>query len=274
MKRSLDPLAGQSAEGAQGIATRRVVLLGASNLTKGIGTVLETACRVWGRPLRVLGALGHGRSYGRTTSLLGRQLPGILECGLWQELARTPDLPTATLVTDIGNDLLYEEPVEQIVDWVRECFDRLVAIRARTVVTALPVGNLETLSRARFQLMRTLFFPHSRITLEEVSRRARALDEAVRTLAVERGFSLIAHRPAWYGFDPIHIKQRHRSLAWREILTPWSMSSELTEPASSSMARTLYLCSRTPDRRRILGFEQRGSQPAARMNDGTTVAVY
>ncbi len=256
------------------VAARRVVLLGASNLTRGISTVLETACRIWGRPLEVFSAWGHGRSYGRDSTILGRQLPSILECGLWQELARRPKRPTAGLVTDIGNDLLYEEPVEQIVLWVQECLDRLAALNARTVVTLLPVENLLTLSRARFHLMRTIFFPHSRIGLDEVGRRAHALNDAVRRLAAERGFGLASHRPAWYGFDPIHIKPRHRSLAWREILASWSGTSVMAEPARSSMARTLYLCSRTPERRRVLGFEQRGHQPAARLNDGTTVAVY
>ncbi len=160
------------AEAAVAAAQRRAVLLGASNLTKGIGTVLETASRLWGRPLSVFGALGHGRSYGRTSSLFGRALPGILECGLWEELARWPAMPTAALVTDIGNDLLYEEPVEEIVRWVGACLDRLAAINARTVVTLLPVENLAGLSRARFTFMRTIFFPHSRITLDEVARRA------------------------------------------------------------------------------------------------------
>jgi hypothetical protein len=35
------------------------------------------------------------------------------------------------LVTDIGNDLLYEVPVDRIVDWVDQCLDRLKAINAR-----------------------------------------------------------------------------------------------------------------------------------------------
>lgn len=271
MKSSLHAIAHRTAAGD---APRRVVLLGASNLTKGIGTVLETACRLWGRPLEVLGALGHGRSYGRSSSILGRRLPGILECGLWQELARAPFVPTAALVTDIGNDLLYEEPVEAIIEWVAQCLDRLATAQARTVVTLLPVENLRTLSRARFQLMRTIFFPHSRIGLEEVSRRAHALNEALSRLAGARGFALVPHRAAWYGFDPIHIKLRHRPAAWREILACWSATSESAEPARSSMARTLYLCSRTPERRRVLGFEQRGRQPAARLGDGTTLAVY
>jgi hypothetical protein len=251
----------------------RVVLLGASNLTKGIGTVLETACRIWQRPLEVFCALGHGRSYGRTSSVLGRQLPGILDCSLWNEMERQPGIGTAALVTDIGNDLLYEEPVEQIAAWVRECLDRLSAAGARTVVTLLPVENLQTLSRARFQLMRTLFFPHSRISLEEVGRRAIALNGEVGRLARERGFPTVSHRVIWYGFDPIHIKRCHRPEAWREILAAWP-APPMDRPVGNSTARTLYLCSRTPAHRRVLGFEQRGEQPSARMRDGTTVAIY
>ncbi|HEX3727596.1 MAG TPA: hypothetical protein VHV08_15185, partial [Pirellulales bacterium] len=57
---------------APAMVPRRVILLGASNLTKGVALVLETAFGAWGRPLEVLMALGHGRSYGRQTSLLGR----------------------------------------------------------------------------------------------------------------------------------------------------------------------------------------------------------
>jgi hypothetical protein len=255
-------------------AARRVVLLGASNLTKGIATVLETAYRTWGRPLEVHTALGHGRSFGLTSSVLGRQLPGILECGLWRVLADSPAIPTAGLVTDIGNDLLYGQPVEQIAEWVRECLDRLATLKARTVVTLLPVENLPSLSRARFRLMRTLFFPHSRLTLDDVAQRAHTLNDRVRRLALDRGCGLIVQRASWYGFDPIHIKLRQRPIAWREILAHWSETAPVDRPARGTLARTLYLRSRVPERRRVLGFEQRGRQPAGRLNDGTTVAIY
>ena len=271
MKSSLSAIS--NTRGSEG-AARRVVLLGASNLTKGISTVLATAYRTWGRPLEVITALGHGRSYGRASSLLGRQLPGILQCGAWDRLAASPGAPTAGLVTDIGNDLLYEEPVELIASWVEQCLDRLAKIGARTIVTMLPVDNLKTLSRARFHVMRTLFFPHSRIRLEEVSERAHALNDRVWQLATERGFRLIGHQSAWYGFDPIHIKLRHRPQAWQEILASWSESPEPILPARGTLARTLYLRSLPPERRRLLGFEQRGQQPSGRLRDGTTVAIY
>ena len=256
------------------VAPHRIVLLGASNLTRSIGLVVETARDAWGRPLEVIAALGHGRSYGRPSRVFGRELPGILECGLWDVLAPSPAVPTTALVTDIGNDLLYEEPVERIVGWVEASLDRLAAAGARTVVTLLPIDNLQSISRLRFTLMRTLLVPGSRIALEELIVRAHNLNEYVRYLAAERGFGIVPQRAAWYGIDPVHIKSSQRSLAWGEILSFWRESPGRAEVRRASLFSTIYLRSRVPHRRRVLGFEQRGRQPAGRLSDGTTVALY
>ncbi len=67
-------------------AIGRVVALGASNLTRGLQTVVATATATWGPDVEVLAALGHGRSYGAPSRLLIRTLPGILESGLWKDL--------------------------------------------------------------------------------------------------------------------------------------------------------------------------------------------
>jgi hypothetical protein len=262
--------------GAAGPATveRRVVLVGASNLTKSIGTVIATAQSVWGGPLEVLAACGHGRSYGRATRVFGLGMPGIEGCGLWPDLAAAPELPTAALVTDIGNDLIYEEPVERIVSWVEQCLDRLAAARAKTIVTLWPIENLRTLSRARYYLMRTLLVPRSRIGLDEISRRAIALDAHVERLVRDRGMHLMRLRADWYGFDPIHLRVSRRRRAWREMLCGWTADGSMPEAAGMRLARSLYLRTRVPERRRVFGFEQHGRKPAARLDDGTTVALY
>ena len=256
------------------VATHRVIILGASNLARGFPTVVETAQRAWGPRLEMFVALGRGRSYGRSTRMLGRQLPGILDCGLWPELTARSALPTTAVVTDIGNDLLYHEPVEQIVGWVEACLDRLAALKAQTVVTLLPIENLERLSQVRFQILRRIFFPSSRIGLEEVGQRARALNDGVRRLAEARGFNVVGPRAAWYGIDPIHIRSRHMTSAWREILTADQLAPAAIEPVRTSLARALYLHSRTPFHRYFLGFEQRRAQPSARLPGGTTIAIY
>jgi hypothetical protein len=258
----------------QEAGVERVVLLGASNLAKSFSTVVATTERAWQRPLEVLTALGHGRSYGRTTSVLGRTLPGILQCHLWPALARSPGVATAALVTDIGNDLLYEEPVATILVWVELCLDRLAEIGACTVVTRLPVGNLERLSKARFTLMRTLFFPGCRLNLVTCAERARQLNEGVERLAAQRGMALAEQRTDWYGFDPVHIRRHHRQSAWREILTRWSGPIADVPAAGTSLRESLYLRTRIPHHRRLLGFEQRRAQPSGRLPSGTTVSIY
>ena len=63
----------------------RLVLLGASNLTRGISTVVETAQNIHPQPLEILAAAGLGRSYGLDSRVLGRKLPGIIHCELWEK---------------------------------------------------------------------------------------------------------------------------------------------------------------------------------------------
>ena len=140
--------------------------------------------------------------------------------------------------------MLYDEPVEQIVGWVEACLDRLAALEARTVVTLLPIDNLERLSQARFQLVAdACFFPSSRIGLDEVSRARTSSTSGVRRLADERGIR--RRRPiARRGTDSIRFTFVRGSVtaAWREILTAAGRApAAIAAGANVACARTLYL---------------------------------
>jgi hypothetical protein len=248
------------------------VLLGASNLTRGLSTVIETSRLRWGSPRDVLAAIGRGRSFG-ISHLLGRTLPGILDCELWSALAQRPSVPTHALVTDIGNDLLYEAPVERIVDWVRTCLDRLLAAGARTVMTRLPLANIERLTPRRYRWLRAILVPRCSLSFAEVIERAVAIDEHLCRLAREREITLVEHRSQWYGFDPIHIRKRWSSRAWLEIMAAGANMDDHPR-ARASAVRWIYLQSRAPRQRWLFGLEQRRAQPCGRLRDGTTVSLY
>jgi len=252
----------------------RVVLLGASNLTRGISTVVELSRTLLPGPLEILAALGHGRSYGQYSRVLGRRLTGIADCGLWSALAAREPLPTAALITDIGNDLLYRAPVPLILSWVEHCLRRLEEAGARIVLTLPPVCNLHDLPHWRFLLFRTIFFPRRPLTLSEIVREAFALEEGVAELGVRHGATLVRQRTEWYGLDPIHIHWRRWELAWREILSHWSQPEPASTTIQSSALRWIYLRSLAPERRWWCGVEQNCPQPAGRLPDGTTVALY
>jgi len=71
--------------------TRRVVLLGASNMTRGLAGVLGALLRLWPDDrLDAFAAVGHGRSYGAQSWVAGRSLPGILQSNLWESLSQSP----------------------------------------------------------------------------------------------------------------------------------------------------------------------------------------
>ena len=267
---------------------RRVILLGASNLAHGISTVVETARLHFDRPLDVLAAHGHGRSYGMTSSMLGRQLPGITECDLWRELQSRAPLPTSALITDIGNDLAYGVNPAKVIRWVEECLDRLSMARAETIITSLPLDSLQRVTPGVYYSLRTLFFPYSRLSLAEVLSLACELDERIRVLASQRGIPILAPQPCWYGFDPIHIRLRCVAEAWQSILDHWPFDVQdaaefaageaqckvQSRRARRSVARWWRLKTAPQQQQRLLGMTLRRRQPSARLADGTMISFF
>lgn len=252
---------------------RRVVLLGASNLTLGLATAVDTTRTLWNGPLDILAAAGHGRSYGMTSRVLARTLPSILSCGLWSDLSQRPPLPTAAVVTDVGNDLLYEAPVTQITAWVAECLSRLAAHCEQIVVTQLPLEGLLSLPAWRFYLLRTALFPRCRLSLKTALEQARELQDGVVASAVKYGARLVTPRHEWYGLDPIHIRRRCRAAAWRDILGA-CQDDVKTEQATTSFWRWLQLVRQRPQSRHWLGKHQQQAQPVCTWPDNTAISLY
>jgi hypothetical protein len=253
---------------------QRVVLLGASNLTRGLSTVVHTARNLLGERLEIVAALGHGRSYGMTSTYLGREMPGILESGIWEALAELPPAPTVALVTDIGNDLVYDVEVPQVAAWIEAAIDRLERAQARVVMTLLPVETIKTLSEWRFRIFRTLLFPRCSLSLQTLATRAYELNDRVRELGQRRGVRLVEQRAWWYGLDPIHPRIRHWPTVWHEYLSPWREGECPRCARASSPARWVYLRLRKPHRYRQFGVARGHAQPCGSLRDGTTIALY
>jgi len=160
----------------------RVVALGASNLTRGFQTVVSSARATWGPGVEIVAALGHGRSYGADSRFLVRRLPGILQSGLWRNLETAAPLRTRALVTDVGNDILYGFPPEQVLAWVDEALGRLGRYTDDIVLTDLPMANARRLSRAKFRAFTSVVVPACRLSLDQVLERAgeRSAAESLR----------------------------------------------------------------------------------------------
>jgi hypothetical protein len=254
--------------------TRRVILLGASNLVRAFPTIVATVRKTWSEPIEFMVAMGHGRSYGQDSVVLGRKISGIFPCALWRDLQNRAPLPTTALITDIGNDFLYGVTPDRLLRWIEECLEQLGETGAQASVTQLPIGSLEALGERRFQLFRRVLFPRSRLSLVEALQMARAMNERLTAMGNLRKVPIISVSPNWYGFDPIHIKRRAERAAWPEILSGWRTIGEPLAAARSSLLMTAYLAALTPAERSQFGFSRRAQQPIARFWDGTTISLY
>ncbi len=251
-----------------------LVVLGASNLTRGFATVVNTARRAWGEPIEILAALGHGRSYGMRSSFLFRSLPGIRDCGLWRQLEALPSGRIHALITDVGNDIPYGAPTSMILEWVRECVVRLKSLGASVTITDLPTEAARRLSRGRYLFFRTLLFPSCRLTLAEARARSEAVAAGVIEMAAAEDLRLVRLRPEWYGLDPVHIRPRFWASAWREILLPPSEREVVEQRPALPRLSALALYAAPPEHCRLFGIERTRAQPVVETSTGTRLWLY
>ncbi|MGI9429551.1 MAG: hypothetical protein ACR2NM_12890 [Bythopirellula sp.] len=183
-------------------------------------------------------------------------------------------MPITAFVTDIGNDLAYEVPVETVVQWVETSFDRLTSLGAQIVLSDLPMDALRQVQETRYRLFRTILFPECRLSWSEMLGRAEQLSQRLQELAQEREIPFFVGRKEWYGLDPIHPRRACYPALWSALMSlvvdtdddlsiprcPWTLAWQL---------RRLQ-----PERWAWFSISRRSTQPSGRLRDGSTISLY
>ncbi|WP_394809312.1 hypothetical protein [Nitrosomonas sp.] len=204
----------------------RIILLGASNLALSLRLVTHLMQQRFGGPSEILVAVGHGRAYGLANQVLLRGLPGIAASGLWPQLATAEPCPAVALLTDIGNDILFGSPPEQILRSVGWCIEQLQKQSVRVVVNNLPMASIEDLSERRYTFYRNIFYPFCRFPRSETVSRVRAVYQGLIDMASRRNFTLYEQEPVWFGPDGIHVHYWKRRAFYRAILEQLPLLSD------------------------------------------------
>ena len=237
-----------------------------------------------GGPSEVLVAAGHGRSYGQTSHVLVRELPGIVQCGLWRQLQSGESGPVYAFLTDIGNDIPYGFTPDQILQWVSWCIKQLQDRNACIVMTNLPLISIGSLSERRFKLLRSLLFPSCQLSRNEIIVRAKDVYQGLNEFAARHQLILYEPEPEWMGMDGIHVSFWKRRDFYRQLfknfgnlgafnniqLRPVSISD--SGDASSSF---LYWKQRPQFAvRRVFGKMKYVSQPSGYIENRATISLY
>lgn len=245
-----------------------VLLLGASNLTLGWKPAVRALQQVVPGDIDLRVCLGMGRSYIDWSALLIRRLPGIIQCGLWENLPTAGSRSPLVLMTDIGNDIVYMRDPEEIFQSVEECRRRILAWRpdARIAMTGLPLPSVEAMGRTRFLFMRTMLFPGCLMSFQQICERSRVLNSLVENYVREHQIPFIKPEGAWYHLDPIHVIPSMREKVFRQFFSLWNTRETGSEDPQMAATQTTPSLTATPPLpttavRTVAGFARRTSQP-------------
>jgi hypothetical protein len=249
-----------------------VVVLGASNVSRGLSRLVAAVeSRSPGADLFV--AAGHGRGYGVNTRVAARRLPSILRSGLWRGLDRQGGGPPVALVTDVGNELLYGFPAEQVASWVRESVWRLADRGATIAITRLPMASIATVGAVRYRALRTFFVPGCRLSLAGLKEAATRLDADLQAIAEDYNAKVIEQPVHWYGVDTLHVRRRHLDDLWQIACEAWGFPSA-PSTVKSSATDWLQIGMKSAEVRSLAGVMRFTKQPVLPLRTGGTLSLY
>ena len=261
-----------AAVGLTSALRRRVVVLGASNVSRGLAR-LAAAVESRSPDADLFVAAGHGRGYGVNTRVAARRLPSILGSGLWRAVDRHGGEPPAALVTDVGNELLYGLTVEQVGSWVRESVRRLADRGATIAITRLPMAGIAAVGAVRYRALRTFFVPGCRLSLADLKDAATRLDADLQAIAGDYGARIIEQPAHWYGFDTLHVRRRHLDDLWHTACGAWGFPA-VGSPVTSSVAGWVKVGTKAAEVRSLAGVVRYTRQPVLRLRSGGTLSLY
>ena len=244
-----------------------VILLGASNLTIGWRHLLRALQATVPGPIDLQVSLGMGRSYVDRSSFWLRGLPGIVDCGLWDNLPLQNPRPPLVLVTDIGNDIVYGHSVRNILDAVAECIQRIRNKRpdSQIVITGLPIASLESVRTMQFLVARTSLFPGCFLSLPKILKRAHCIDAHVRQMAEQLQIPHVVPEAGWYGKDPIHVLRHLRETVFRKFFSHWTIDDSASSRSELDLAASVPLPASAL--RTVCWIKRRTAQPVLESDD-------
>ena len=196
-----------------------LILLGASNLSRGCFAFAEymKAC-LYPHPVEVLIASGPGRGYCAPGGLLNITYPPIGSSDLFEVAQKKSEAgyQVIALVTDIGNDIMYDVYAERLIETIQQIFDRLQSMNAEIFYTTLPVAFEKKVHPAWFYILRSLLLPFSRVSYNTATAGIIAVNQFLR-----KSTSLHCHwipdMDRYLGFDEIHYGRLRAHHAWSHV---------------------------------------------------------
>ena len=196
-----------------------LILLGASNLSRGcFAFARHMKMCLYPRPVEVLIASGPGRAYSVSGGLLNVTYPPIQSSDIFEAAQKKSEsgYQVVALVTDIGNDIMYDVSAEKVLETIQQIFARLQSMNTEIFYTTLPTVFETGDHPVWFYILRSLLFPRSTVAYDEAVAGIIEVNQFLRKSASEH-CHLIPDLDRYLGFDEIHYGWLRAHNAWSHV---------------------------------------------------------
>ena len=195
------------------------IFLGASNLARSFYGLKRCITRcLFPRPVSFIHAMGPGRGYISQGGIFNAIYSPILYCDILKAAynRRKINQQVVALITDIGNDIMYGVPVEEIIGGLQSLFDTLTGFEASIFVTSIPVDLKKDIGGFYFRILRRVFFPNSPVEHYQVSEAIEIINKFI-IQSLNKNITAINEMKQFCGIDKIHYSLFKSRLAWSHI---------------------------------------------------------
>jgi hypothetical protein len=195
------------------------VFLGASNLARSLdGLKLCIKRCLLPRAASFIHAMGPGRGYVSRGGILNAVYSPILDSGIFEAIRRKrmKSQQVVALITDIGNDIMYDASPEKIIAGLQYMYNLLDAFETNIFITSIPVDLENDIRELYFHILRKVYFPKSPVTYSQASNNIKAINQFILQSSNQR-ISVIDDMKPFYGIDKIHYSILKSQMAWSHI---------------------------------------------------------
>ena len=196
-------------------------------------------------------AMGPGRGYVSRGGILNAIYSPILNCGIFEAVRkkRRENHQVVALITDIGNDIMYDVSPEKIIGGLQALFNALDEFEAKIFITPIPVDLENDISEFHFQMIRQVYFPKSSVKYFQASNNIKAINKFILQSSNQK-MTVINDMKPFCGIDKIHYSIFKSQSAWSHIaekltaslgtnISPKLKTSEIALSMANNVARIL-----------------------------------
>ncbi len=163
--------------------------------------------------------MGPGRGYCAEGGIFNITYPPIGSSEIMESAKKRAEgaRKVIALITDIGNDIMYGVPVDEITACLNTVFQKLDTIEAEVFVHPIPLNFSEDVSKLQFRVLRSIFYPNSVIDYNKAAEAVTTVNDFLRAKAGGR-IHLLPSAKDFCGVDKIHYSIFHSHKAWSRVV--------------------------------------------------------